>query len=248
MFMTWEVGKATEVIVYVAERIRPQSGHARTHAILDVIYQADKLHLSRYSRTITRDTYAAYRRGVFPVLTNDLIYEDASDAFGFGEQGFVTALRTADLMKLSRSDTECLDETLERYHGVSRRAWRGGAMDWAWRIATDRGALFKDDGRDKTCPVSLVGIVLGLPNAADVLRNMHITGFDPYDPPEPETLDEALNRIGGWGRILRVAIERGEVIPPEVFLVSFRQLTPAERAYGRTLIPMVEAIRNREEV
>lgn len=59
---------------------------------------------------------------------------------------------------------------------------------------------------------------------------------------EPDTLDEALNRIGGWGRVLRQAIEQGEAIPPGVFSVSFRKPTEAEMAYGRTLIPMVEAI------
>ena len=51
----------------------------------------------------------------------------------------------------------------------------------------------------------------------------------------PPTLDEALRRMGIWGDIIRGAIEREEVIPRELFTVSFRRLTASEMEYGRAL-------------
>lgn len=236
MYPTWEREKTTEVIVYVIERTRPKPGHAQSRAVLEIIYQADKLHLERHGRTITRDDYAAGRLGMYPARTNDLLYADDSDAFQFGEGGMLITHRPADLIQFSRSDNECLDATLERYHRVSRHTWRGGVMDWTWRVATDSGAQFRGDDRYKTIPVSLLGITLGLANAVDILKYMYANGQEPCGKPsEPVTLGEALEQIGSWGEIIGGCIERGEIIPPEVFLVSFRELTAAERNYGRQL-------------
>lgn len=236
MYPKWERAKATEIIVYVIERVRPRWGHTQPRAVLEIIYQADKLHLERHGRTITRDDYVATRLGMYPIYTNDLLYADDSDAFQFGEGGVLVAHRPADLMQFSRSDNECLDATLERYHRVSHHTWRGGVMDWAWHVATDGGAQFRGDDRSKTIPVSLLGVTLGLPNAVDILKDMFANGLEPCGKPsEPMTLGEALERIGSWGEIIGGCIERGEVIPPEVFLVSFRELTAAERKYGRQL-------------
>lgn len=248
MRQQWDREKATEIIVYLAERLEPRPGWVKSRTILDIIYQADKLHLERHLiRTISRDDYAAGRRGIYPVRCNDLLFADDSDAFWFNEEGVPAATRPADVMKLSRSDTECLDETLARWRRSSHRGWRGGVMDWTWHVATDSGAQFRGDRHDNAIPVSQLGVVLGLENAIDILKVMYTHGHAPCAPPEPDTLDEALKHTGRWGDILRHAIEHGEVIPPEVFLVSFRNPTKAEIAYGKTLIPMAEAIHNREE-
>ncbi len=248
MKQQWDREKATEIIVYLAERVEPRPGWVKSRTILDIIYQADKLHLERHLiRTISRDDYAAGRRGIYPVRCNDLLFADDSDAFWFNEEGVPAATRPADVMKLSRSDTECLDETLARWRRSSHRGWRGGVMDWTWHVTTDAGAQFRGSRRGNAIPVSLLGVVLGLPNAIDILKTMYTHSHDLCEPSEPNTLDEALGRAGRWGDILRHAIEHGEVIPPEVLLVSFRDPTEAEIAYGETLIPMAEAIHHREK-
>jgi hypothetical protein len=247
MRQQWNREKATEIVVYLAEWVEPRPGWVKSRTILDIIYQADKLHLERHGiRTISRDDYAAGRRGVYPVRCNDLLYADDSDAFKFGDEGELVVLRPADVMKLSRSDTECLDETLARWQRSSHRSWRSGVMDWAWHVTTDSGTQFSGGRRDNAIPVSLLGVILGLPNAIDILKDMYTLGHDPCEPPEPDTLDEALKRIGDWGDILRHAIEHGVAIRPEVLLVSYHNPSWAEIAYGKTPIPMGEAIDNRE--
>jgi hypothetical protein len=165
---------------------------------------------------------------MYPVHTNDLLYADDSDAFQFGEKGELAARRAADLMELSKTDVECLDETLDHYRRTNHRQWRAGVMDWTWRDATYHGALFRDGHRHDVHRVPLLGVILGLPNAENIIRNIYVTGTGSLDdPPEPATLGEALKQIGRWGEIIGGCIERGEPIPPEALFVSLRELTAA---------------------
>lgn len=55
--------KEDEVIIYLARRVEP----ANPRKLLDVLYLAEKLHLSRYGRTITGCQWWAGHDGVRPL-------------------------------------------------------------------------------------------------------------------------------------------------------------------------------------
>jgi uncharacterized phage-associated protein len=115
--------KAIEAILYVA------SHTADVYTVLKVLYFADKAHLSRYGRFITGDVYVAMRHGPVPSGAYDLIKQARGDgwvacsapveqAFQV-EQKSVRPLRSANMMLLSASDVECLDESIAQYGHLS---------------------------------------------------------------------------------------------------------------------------------
>lgn len=111
--------KALEALVYVAQRM---PGHDMYKA-LKALYLADKLHLSRYGRLIYGETYSALPYGPVPQGAYDAArsLNDgrpcpfptellASSLIRFGDQ--LRPRREPDLMELSKSDVECLDEAI----------------------------------------------------------------------------------------------------------------------------------------
>ncbi len=119
MSFPFEPEKALEALVYVAQRT---PGHDMYKA-LKALYVADKLHLSRYGRLIYGERYSALPYGPVPQFAYDAARSVndgrscaipaellATSLCRFGDQ--LRPRREPDLLELSKSDVECLDEAI----------------------------------------------------------------------------------------------------------------------------------------
>lgn len=113
--------KAIEVLAFVAEKwdgITP-------FFLAKVLFFAEKWHLNRYGRPIIADTYIAMPHGPVPSAVKNIVDEN----FEFFEEPETfrkmlrvervhhlrhlhSRVKSADLMRLSGSDTECLEEAI----------------------------------------------------------------------------------------------------------------------------------------
>lgn len=113
--------KSLEVILWLAHR-RPGIDF---HAILKLLFFADKAHLNEYGRPIVGGTYSALPYGPVSQPTYDILKGEplAMEVLGLDEdrafevrQGYrVHANRNPDLSKLARSDVAVLEATLAQY-------------------------------------------------------------------------------------------------------------------------------------
>jgi len=117
--------KALELLLYVSRHTRD------LFHVLTTIYYADKMHLDRYGRLISGDTYLAMDDGPVPGGVYDLIRFVRGDDndYPFDERIIAAhpeaALKASDkeiipsrepnLDYLSESDQACLDKMIERY-------------------------------------------------------------------------------------------------------------------------------------
>ena len=124
----FDKNKGLEVLVYIFQSID------NMYKALKVAFFADKLHLSRYGRTICGDRYIAMENGPVPSTLYNLIkkvrgdelYDYGSDfedqlnrSFEFVAKNTITPLRSPDVDLLSNSDIECLDEAISRIKHLS---------------------------------------------------------------------------------------------------------------------------------
>jgi uncharacterized phage-associated protein len=114
------VRKALEVILWFANK-RPGIDF---HAILKLLFFADKYHLNQWGRPIIGDRYEAGPYGPVAQTTYDILRGDPlvyellqlqQLPFAVTERYRVTANRAPDLDKLSESDIEALDEAWREY-------------------------------------------------------------------------------------------------------------------------------------
>jgi uncharacterized phage-associated protein len=119
--------KALEALVWVANQ-RPNISF---YYIVKILYYADKEHLNRYGRPILGDRYIAMEHGPVPSVVYDMLGRDsfldpdliakveASLEFGSGRPPTVRAKRNADLSLFSRTDLECLQDSISRYGSMA---------------------------------------------------------------------------------------------------------------------------------
>jgi len=115
-----DLEKALEVIVWLAQ----QKPGLDIYHIAKVLFYADKKHLNKYARPVVGDTYKKMRFGPAPSCVLDIIN---LNGFNFsqkfldsiessiavqGRNKNTTALRSPDLSYLSKSDINCLAESL----------------------------------------------------------------------------------------------------------------------------------------
>ena len=181
MLPRWNPDKATAVILYLAERIQPW--RRRVDVMCGLIFHADRLHLSRHGRLITRDDYAAVHDGMRPLQTHQLLAETGSDDFCViddihypNDPGRIMydiiIIQPCDRMQISRTEERCLDETLQWYRHAGPRQWRGCVRGTLWHEVTQSGALFRGEGKSREIPVPLETIAASLPNAAEVSAHL----------------------------------------------------------------------------
>jgi len=117
-------GKAIEALVWLANE---QPG-ITFYYIVKVLFFADKIHLNRYGRPILGDQYVAMPHGPVPSTVYDMLGLDK-----FLDQGLldelkkslvieapaVKAARKPDMSVFSKSDIECLRESLRIYGHMS---------------------------------------------------------------------------------------------------------------------------------
>ena len=101
------------------------------HQAFKLLYLADLLHLERYGRPITGDTYVAMEYGPVPSQLYDLVKRHLS-------AGPSLPKIEADLEELSRSDLRILDEVVDRYGRYTFAERTELTHDEAWRQARDQ--------------------------------------------------------------------------------------------------------------
>lgn len=134
-----------------------------THKISKILYFADREHLAKYGTTITDDNYIAMKYG--PVPSN--IYDIIKVVLGSGEiiptemvdQYFekaspkkISAIAVYDEDEFSKSEIECLDNSLKQYLHKSFDFLTDQSHDLAWNDALysmDILKIAKAGGADK---------------------------------------------------------------------------------------------------
>lgn len=176
--------KEDEVIIYLAQRLEP----AYPPKVIDVLYLAEKLHLSRYGRTITGGQWWANHVGPVPRRWRDgdpesdgnyTLAEGPRLTFAtsnlYWQRFLVRPLREPDSRELSRTDEECLDEVIRQSQERDDGETYDEARDWAWEQAIDGLA----EGHH--APMPLLAIALTLPNALEVVKLLYQEGQLPDD-------------------------------------------------------------------
>ena len=136
--------KALEVILYLSSKLHVHN----VYGICKMLYLADKASLEKYGRFLFGDSYVAMREGGTPSNSYDLLKRlresPTSDLRVEGND--VIALRPADLDYLSKSDIECLDQTIGKYGNSTNWTDRKAAChDSAWQKAWDRKGIHRSN-------------------------------------------------------------------------------------------------------
>ena len=102
--------KGIEVLLYI---IQNNEGSLSFSEISRICYEADKHHLSEYGRFLYWEIYYISDYGPAPSFLSSLI-KDKENEVVKEVNGKVLALRSADILQLSKSDIKCLKIAFER--------------------------------------------------------------------------------------------------------------------------------------
>lgn len=103
------------------------------HKICKILYFADQMHLSLYSKSITGDDYIAMTYGPVPSKVDDMFKAVRGDSyfsnsdnavelktyFTFYNKFYVIALKKPDTDYLSETNVECLDKSTEQCRNMN---------------------------------------------------------------------------------------------------------------------------------
>ncbi len=132
--------KALAATAFLAQ----QSGETM-YTILKMVYVADRMHLERYGRPITGDSFYALPEGACPTKIYDsmksLRGDNATNYLPSGEALLRVDAKThdveitgmPDMGELSASDVECLEETISILKKRGRWHIRDMAHDVVWK-------------------------------------------------------------------------------------------------------------------
>lgn len=132
----FDKNKATNALLFISHRIADKNGMADKYATLKVLYFAEKKHLSTYGRLITDDRFAALKFGPVPSNSYDLL-DHNSEYFKNTDNKSFTPLAEADLDRLSLSDIECLEKSIEENKGLGFNELKEKSHDKAYHQAFD---------------------------------------------------------------------------------------------------------------
>lgn len=148
--------KALNSLLYVANRVQRKD----FHKIFKIVYFADRQHLADWGRPITGDTYIAMEAGPVPSRMYDMLkivrgdsylsdLEGLSNHFRIENWMYITPLHDADLNKLSLTECEALDDSINRYSMLSYDEIKEKSHDVAWRsTARDFSIKWEDIARE----------------------------------------------------------------------------------------------------
>lgn len=159
--------KALNAILWIAKRIPSPT----FHSISKLLYFADRIHLERYGRLISGDSYVAMKNGPVPSGAYDImkavrgdgacvVEADAQEAFTVYRAYEVVPRREADEALFSESDLECLQEAIKRYGNLSFTELTRLSHDEAWNSA------------DENDMIELEQIIATLPDGASLLEHL----------------------------------------------------------------------------
>lgn len=144
--------KALNVLLYVANRIQRKD----FHKIFKIVYFADRQHLADWGRPITGDTYIAMEAGPVPSRIYDMLKIVRGDSYLPDQEGlgryyrvdnwmYITPLQDADLNKLSKTEQEALDWSMNSYGSLSYDEIKEKSHDIAWRSTARDFSIKWDD-------------------------------------------------------------------------------------------------------
>ncbi|CAN2046042.1 DUF4065 [Candidatus Magnetomoraceae bacterium gMMP-1] len=119
--------KAIEVIVWLA-KMKPGID---IYHVAKILFYADKVHINKYARPIVGDVYIKMPYGPVPSAVMDLITENFwlspkqleriknSLIINKDKSHKLAAMREPDLSYFSKSDIECLTDSLNKYGNLS---------------------------------------------------------------------------------------------------------------------------------
>ncbi len=134
-------------------------GRSDMHRICKILYFADQLHLSRYSRSITGADYIRMNYGPVPSQVDDMFkavrgdsyFSDTSEAdwlkeyFSFYNRYTIDQKKQPNMDYLSETDIECLNEAIERCKGKNFSELTEMSHGIAWQnTQQDRKMSIKD--------------------------------------------------------------------------------------------------------
>jgi uncharacterized phage-associated protein len=125
--------KALAAALYVASKLTL----ANFHKVLKIIYFADLKHLQRYGRPITGDRYIAMENGPVASWLLDLFHRNVGREYRkfFTIFGYIISPKLPNniLDHFSRSDLDCLNESISENKDLSFKALRDKSHDQAWK-------------------------------------------------------------------------------------------------------------------
>jgi uncharacterized phage-associated protein len=140
----FDAQKATEAILYIAERVKDPS----FHRIAKLLYFADKHKLAAYGGLVVADEYVAMKHGPVPSSVYDILKAVRGDgahpvarvagaAFEVVNSCRVATLRRSNLNYLSKADIESLDMAIHQYGAMSFDDLTHASHDKAWDAADE---------------------------------------------------------------------------------------------------------------
>jgi hypothetical protein len=154
--------KALEALAFIASR-RPD---LTPLYIAKILFYAEKWHLNRYGRPIIADTYIAMPKGPVPSTVKDYIEqnwywtdrpEEFEKAITIDRSGYLPRLqpgtRSPNLLLLSASDIECLNEAISFCASKApSELSRLAHLEKAWQNAPANGPMSYSDFVDDDNP------------------------------------------------------------------------------------------------
>lgn len=139
--------KTLNAILYVAYN---KGGKTDVHELANILYLADRRHLSEYGRSITGDTYIAKKHGPVPSCTDDILKAVRENSyFSYAAKDLKAYLHFIDdntivpdkhpyMDCLSESDVECLNYAIAKCKDLSFGALTELSHGFAWHsVALD---------------------------------------------------------------------------------------------------------------
>lgn len=136
--------KTVTALLYVAGKVPG----IRFHRLLKIIYFADLKHIAKYGRPITGDKYVAMESGPVASWLYDLLKKNVGQEYWglFDVDSSVTIKpkREPNLDLFSKSDIECLDESLSENKGLGFGRLKAKSHDSAWKDTWDKVGANKE--------------------------------------------------------------------------------------------------------
>jgi len=139
-----DINRLKSALLYIIDK---QGGESDFISIFKILYAAEKEHLSKYGRTITKDTYIAMRYGPVPSFTYDCFKEVRNHKFPYAgnkpifqfidihDEFKVRNKENPDFQFLSETDIECLNKSIEENKDKSFGQKSDESHDLVWEEA-----------------------------------------------------------------------------------------------------------------
>ncbi|NJM43125.1 MAG: SocA family protein [Brachymonas sp.] len=154
----------------------------KIHQVLKMRYFADKLHLERFGWMASGDQYTAMKNGPVASQTYDMLKcARGQDIWSWRDMTAqvqaalrvdaqtheITALRQADINKLSSADMQCINEAVRQYGNLGFERLTAASHDAAWQQAWEA----KDDDAGAN-EMSLMTIAASLANGHELVAHI----------------------------------------------------------------------------